>query len=291
MAHVDIQYKEIVEKILKEGHLHKNRTGIDTLSVFGTSVRLNLQEGFPILTTKKVFYRQAFHETIWMFIQGSSNCKYLKDNNTTIWAEWTCITDDNPDGTIGNLYGPVLRAYRKDRNNPNDTIDQLQRCIDMIKTNPNSRRIVMTAFDPRFVADEKLSFMENIEAGNGVLNPCHSNFIQFKVIDGKLHGYFLTRSNDLFLGAPFNYIQAALLVHMIAHVCELDVGEVIYNVADTHIYTNHIDVLKEQITREPYPLPKLVIKRKVTDINDFKFEDFELQDYNSHPALKADVAI
>lgn len=193
MSHVDIQYKEIVEKILKEGHLHKNRTGIDTLSVFGTSVRLNLQEGFPILTTKKVFYRQAFHETLWMFIQGSSDCTYLKDNNTTIWAEWSQYTDQYPNGTIGNVYGPVLRSFRLNREDPDNTIDQLQRCIDMIKTNPNSRRIVMTAFDPRFVADESLSFLENVEQGNGVLNPCHSNFIQFKVIDGKLHGYFVTR--------------------------------------------------------------------------------------------------
>lgn len=291
MTHIDIQYKNIVKDIIENGHIHKNRTGIDTLSVFGTSVRLNLQEGFPILTTKKVFYRQAFHETLWMFIQGSSDCKYLKDNNTTIWDEWICYDNDHPNGTIGNLYGPVLRAYRVNREDPNNTIDQLQRCIDLIKSNPNSRRIVMTAFDPRFVADEQLSFEDNVKAGNGVLNPCHSNFIQFKVIDGKLSGYFLTRSNDLFLGAPFNYIGAALLVHMVAHVCELDVGEIIYNAADTHIYVNHLDALKEQITRDPYPLPKLIIKRKVTDINDFKFEDFELQNYNSHPALKADVAI
>lgn len=199
MSHIDIQYKEIVEKILQEGHLHKNRTGIDTLSVFGTSVRLNLQEGFPILTTKKVFYRQAFHETLWMFIQGSSDCKYLKDNNTTIWAEWTCYDEDHPNGTIGNLYGPVLRAYRVNREDPSNTIDQLQRCIDLIKTNPNSRRIVMTAFDPRFVADEQLSFEDNVKTGNGVLNPCHSNFIQFKVTDGKLSGYFTQRSGDFFL--------------------------------------------------------------------------------------------
>jgi len=199
MNNVDKQYIDLVKNILEKGEPHADRTGVGTPSLFGTSLRFDLAEGFPILTTKKVFYRQAFHETFWMFIQGSSDCKYLKDNNTTIWAEWTCITDDNPDGTIGNLYGPVLRAYRKDRNNPNDTIDQLQRCIDMIKTNPNSRRIVMTAFDPRFVADEKLSFLENVEAGNGVLNPCHSNFIQFKVVNKKLSGYFTQRSGDLFL--------------------------------------------------------------------------------------------
>lgn len=488
MNNVDKQYIDLVKNILEKGEPHADRTGVGTLSLFGTSLRFDLSKGFPILTTKKVFYRQAFHETLWMFIQGSSDCTYLKDNNTTIWSEWTCyfgdyfdntrkrgwvknkplqkfqdydvlrgfpiagvskedvplaklwtsmmkrcylksahnyrfygakgifvdkrwhcvktfikdvkqlpnwklkknnwnlyeldkdyynsncyskdncvwlhtaennlyiddpieITDSEGNSeiylsfneaekytnipsstlnrwvskgisekcdlkyrkyvgyffkkikkegysfrilfhaTIGNLYGTVLRAYRINREDPNNTIDQLQRCIDMIKTNPNSRRIVMTAFDPRFVADEKLSFLENVEAGNGVLNPCHSNFIQFKVVNGKLSGYFLTRSNDVCLGAPFNYIQAALLIHMVAHVCDLEVGEVIYNVADTHIYTNHIDVLKEQITREPYPLPKLIIKRKVTDINDFKFEDFELQDYNSHPILKADVAI
>jgi thymidylate synthase len=156
--------------------------------------------GFPILTTKKVFYRQAFHETLWMFIQGSSDCTYLKDNNVTIWDEWcTSYSDKYPNGTIGNIYGTVLRSYRLDKEDPNNTIDQLQRCIDMIKNNPNSRRIVMTAFDPRFVADESLSFDENVKAGNGVLNPCHSNFIQFKVVGNKLSVYSVTRSNDFFL--------------------------------------------------------------------------------------------
>lgn len=193
MNTVDSQYLALAQNILNSGVGHKDRTGVGTKSLFGTSVRFDLSEGFPILTTKKVFYRQAFHETLWMFIQGSSDCSYLKENNTTIWAEWTQQTDDYPNGTIGNVYGPVLRSYRINREDPDNTIDQLQRCIDMIKTNPNSRRIVMTAFDPRFVADENLSFKENVEAGNGVLNPCHSNFIQFKVIDGKLSGYFVTR--------------------------------------------------------------------------------------------------
>jgi len=158
-----------------------------------------MSEGFPILTTKKVFYRQAFHETLWMFIQGSSDCAYLKDNKVSIWDEWLVKTPEFPEGTIGNIYGTVLRNYRIDKLDKNNTIDQLQSCIDMIKTNPNSRRIVMTAFDPRFVADETLSFKENVEKGNGVLNPCHSNFIQFKVTNNKLSAYFVQRSGDLFL--------------------------------------------------------------------------------------------
>lgn len=199
MNNVDKQYIDLVKNILEKGEPHADRTGVGTLSLFGTSLRFDLAEGFPILTTKKVFYRQAFHETLWMFIQGSSDCTYLKDNNTTIWSEWSQYTAEYPNGTIGNMYGTILRSYRLNREDPNNTIDQLQRCIDMIKTNPNSRRIVMTAFDPRFVADEKLSFLENVEAGNGVLNPCHSNFIQFKVVNKKLSGYFTQRSGDLFL--------------------------------------------------------------------------------------------
>jgi thymidylate synthase len=199
MNNVDVQYIKLVENILETGTNHSDRTGVGTLSLFGTSLRFNLSEGFPILTTKKVFYRQAFHETLWMFIQGSSDCTYLKDNNTTIWGAWTQYTDKYPNGTIGNMYGTVLRSYRLNKEDPDNIIDQLQRCVDMIKTNPNSRRIVMTAFDPRFVADENLSFSENVAVGNGVLNPCHSNFIQFKVVDGKLSGYFTQRSGDLFL--------------------------------------------------------------------------------------------
>ena len=199
MNNVDSQYISIVKEILEKGSLHQDRTGVGTLSLFGTSVKFDLSKGFPVLTTKKVFHRQAFHETLWMFIQGSTDCTYLKDNNTSIWDEWTCYTDEYPNGTIGNLYGPVLRAYRINREDPDNTVDQLQRCIDMIKTNPNSRRIVMTAFDPRFAADENLSFKENVEAGNGVLNPCHSNFIHFKVVNGKLSGHFTQRSGDFFL--------------------------------------------------------------------------------------------
>lgn len=171
-----------------------DRTGVGTYSVFGTTIRHKMSEGFPILTTKKVFYRQAIHETLWMFIQGSSDCTYLKDNKVNIWAQWLQNTPEYPNGTIGNIYGTVLRSFRVDREDPNNTIDQLERCIDLIKTDPNSRRIVMTAFDPRFVADAELTFKENVEAGNGVLNPCHSNFIQFKVTNNKLSAYFVQRS-------------------------------------------------------------------------------------------------
>jgi thymidylate synthase len=290
---IDSQYLAIAEEILNYGEDHADRTGVGTKSLFGVTIRHDLSTGFPLLTTKFVSFKSALHETLWMFIQGSSDCTYLKNNNVTIWNEWAVVNNDtNSNGTIGNLYGPILRSYRVDKNDPTQVIDQLQNCIDMIKNTPNSRRIVMTAFDPRFAAKENLTFEENVAAGNGVLNPCHSNFIQFKVTgDGKLNAYFLTRSNDWLLGAPFNLAAAGFLVHMIAHVCDLEPGMLVYNAVDAHIYNNHQDSIRLQLPRQEYASPRLLINRKVTDINEFTFEDFELVDYNYHPAIKAPVAI
>ena len=226
-----------------------------------------------------------------MFIQGSSDCTYLKENNVKIWNEWLVKTTQFPDGTIGNLYGPVLRSFRKNKDDAEDTIDQLQRCIDIIKTDPTSRRIRMISFDPRFTADANLTFEENVTNGNGVLSPCHSNFIQFNVSNGYLDMLTVQASADIFLGLPFNFVQAGLLLSMVAQVTNLKPREVIYNIANAHIYENHIDAIMTQVKNESYRLPVLKINPEKTNINDFVFSDFELIDYKNSGSIKASVAI
>ncbi len=276
------QYQDYLRHILKNGVEKSDRTGTGTKSVFAYQMRFNLQEGFPLVTTKKIHTKSIFHELLWI-ISGNTNIKYLQDNGVTIWDEWA---DEN--GDLGPVYGAQWRKwntyveagnefYGAQKYQDGVPLDQLAEAIETLKKNPDSRRIIVSAWNPPEIPNMKLP-------------PCHA-FFQFYVADGKLSCQLYQRSCDSFLGVPFNIASYALLVHMIAHVTELEVGEFIWTGGDCHIYLNHIEQVKLQLSREPYPLPQLLIKRKVASIDDFKFDDFEIVGYESHPAIKAPVAV
>lgn len=262
------QYIDLIKRVLDEGVQREDRTGTGTIGVFGHQMRFDLQEGFPLLTTKKLHLKSIIYELLW-FIMGDTNVKYLQDNGVRIWNEWA---DEN--GDLGPVYGHQWRSWPA---YDGTTIDQLGNVIEQIKKNPNSRRLLVSAWN---VA----------EVENMALPPCHTMF-QFYVANGKLSCMLYQRSADIFLGVPFNIASYALLTMMIAQVCGLQPGEFVHTLGDAHIYTNHLDQVKEQITREPYALPKMKINPDVKDINDFKYEDFELVDYQAHPHIKGIVAV
>lgn len=262
------QYIDLIKRVLDEGVQREDRTGTGTIGVFGHQMRFDLQEGFPLLTTKKLHLKSIIYELLW-FIMGDTNVKYLQDNGVRIWNEWA---DEN--GDLGPVYGHQWRSWPA---YDGTTIDQLGNVIEQIKKNPNSRRLLVSAWN---VA----------EVENMALPPCHTMF-QFYVANGKLSCMLYQRSADIFLGVPFNIASYALLTMMIAQVCGLQPGEFVHTLGDAHIYTNHLEQVKEQITREPYPLPKMKINPAVKDINDFKYEDFELVDYQAHPHIKGVVAV
>jgi thymidylate synthase len=262
------QYLDLLNDILENGVKKDDRTGTGTLSVFGRQLRFDLQKGFPLLTTKKLHIRSIIHELLW-FLSGDTNIKYLQENGVTIWDEWA---DEN--GDLGPVYGAQWRSWK---GADGQTIDQISEVIKQIKTNPNSRRLLVNAWNVAEIDKMKLP-------------PCHYAF-QFYVVDGKLSCMWQQRSVDTFLGLPFNIASYALLTHMIAQQCDLEVGELIFTGGDVHLYLNHIEQAKLQLTREPRPLPKLVIKRKPDSIFDYKFEDFEIVDYHPHPHIKAPVAV
>ena len=262
------QYLHYLQTIKDKGTHKEDRTGTGTKSIFGHQMRFNLSEGFPLVTTKKVFTKAIIHELLW-FISGDTNIKYLKDNGVTIWDEWA-----DASGDLGPVYGHQWRSWGTP---DGKTIDQLSEIIETLKNNPDSRRIIVSAWN---VAD--LSKM--------ALMPCHCLF-QFYVANGKLSCQLNQRSCDSFLGVPFNIASYALLTHMVAHVTGLELGEFIWVGGDCHIYNNHVDQVNEQLLRAPRALPKLVIKRKVNAIDDFKYEDFEFEGYDPHPAIKAPIAV
>lgn len=262
------QYHELLQHILDNGVKKEDRTGTGTISVFGYQMRFDLQEGFPLVTTKKVHLRSIIHELLW-FLQGDTNIKYLKDNGVSIWDEWA---DEN--GNLGPVYGHQWRSWP---GNDGATIDQITTVINQIKNNPDSRRMIVSAWN---VAD-----VENM-----ALPPCHSLF-QFYVADGKLSCQLYQRSADTFLGVPFNIASYALLTMMIAQVCGLQPGEFVHTFGDTHLYTNHLEQAELQLSREIRPLPTMKINPNVKDIFSFKFEDFELLNYDPHPHIKAPVAV
>lgn len=275
------QYLDLLEHILENGHQKGDRTGTGTISVFGYQMRFNLQEGFPLVTTKKLHIRSILHELLW-FLKGDTNIQYLKDNGVRIWDEWA-----TEDGDLGPLYGKQWVAWEK----PNgETINQIAEVIDTLKNNPNSRRMIVTAWNPADLPDESISPQENVKQGRMALATCHA-FFQFYVADGKLSCQLYQRSADTFLGVPFNIASYALLVHMIAQQCDLDVGEFVWTGGDVHLYNNTIEQAKTQIQREPFPLPKLVIKRKPASIFEYEFDDFEIVDYEAHPHIKATVSV
>ena len=262
------QYLALMRKILDEGTPKSDRTGTGTLSIFGHQMRFNLQEGFPLVTTKKCHLRSIIHELLW-FLKGDTNVKYLQDNKVTIWNEWA---DEN--GDLGPVYGKQWRAWGA---TDGRQIDQISQLIDQIKNDPDSRRMIVSAWNVG-------------ELDQRALAPCHA-FFQFYVANGKLSCQLYQRSCDVFLGLPFNIASYSLLVHMIAQQCELKVGDFVWTGGDTHLYSNHMEQAHLQLGRDPRVLPKLVIKRKPPTIFDYKFEDFEIVGYEPYPAIKAPVAV
>ena len=261
-------YLDYLQYILDNGTRKVDRTGTGTLSVFGYQMRFNLQEGFPLVTTKKVHTKSVIHELLW-FLSGDTNIKYLQDNGVRIWNEWA-----DSEGNLGPVYGKQWRAWET---NDGRLVDQIANVIQQIKTNPDSRRLLVNAWNVGEI--EKMG-----------LPPCHLLF-QFYVADGKLSCQLYQRSVDSFLGLPFNIASYALLTHLIAAQCDLDVGDFVWTGGDCHIYTNHFDQVHLQLTREPYPLPTLKLLRKPASIFDYKFEDIEIVNYQSHPLIKGVVAV
>ncbi|WLR59920.1 thymidylate synthase [Guptibacillus hwajinpoensis] len=261
-------YLQLCEEILHNGTKKSDRTGTGTVSVFGHQMRFDLQEGFPALTTKKLHLRSIIHELLW-FLNGDTNVKYLQDNGVRIWNEWA-----DEDGELGPVYGHQWRSWT---GADGSTVDQIAKVVEQIKTNPNSRRMIVTAWNPSEVDDMALP-------------PCHCLF-QFYVADGKLSCQLYQRSADVFLGVPFNIASYALLTMMMAQVCDLEPGEFIHTLGDAHIYNNHIEQVNLQLTREPRDLPKMKINPEVKSIFDFTFDDFELTDYNPHPHIKGEVSV
>lgn len=262
------QYHALLQHILDNGTEKTDRTGTGTKSVFGYQMRFNLSEGFPLVTTKKVHMRSIIHELLW-FLKGETNIAYLKENNVSIWDEWA-----DANGELGPVYGKQWRSWEGANG---VVIDQVKDLIEQIKKNPDSRRLIISAWN---VADlPKMALM-----------PCHTIF-QFYVADGKLSCQLYQRSADVFLGVPFNIASYALLTLMIAQVCDLQPGDFVHTFGDVHIYSNHMEQVKLQLSRTPFPLPTMKLNPEVKDIFEFKFEDFTLENYQSHPAIKAPVAV
>lgn len=276
------QYHELLKHIITNGYVKSDRTGTGTISVFGYQMRFDLNKGFPVVTTKKIHLKSIVHELIW-FLSGSTNIKYLQDNGVKIWDAWA-----TPEGELGPVYGEMWRSWPVGKFGA--TIDQIQSVIDEIKKNPDSRRLIVSGWNPSLLPDPSVSPSENAANGLQALPPCHTMF-QFYVIDGKLSCQLYQRSGDAFLGVPFNITSYALLTHMIAHVCGLGVGEFIHTLGDAHIYLNHIDQVNEQLKREPRALPELKMNPEITDIDSFKYEDIVIDDYESWPAIKGQVAV
>lgn len=261
-------YLDLLQDVLDNGTSKGDRTGTGTLSVFGRQLRFDLSEGFPLVTTKRIHLKSVVHELLW-FLRGDTNIHYLKEHGVRIWDEWA---DEN--GDLGPVYGSQWRAWETPDGR---VIDQIQQVVDGIKNNPNSRRHLVSAWNVAVIDEMKLP-------------PCHFVF-QFYVADGKLSCMLTMRSVDTFLGLPFNIASYALLTHMIAQQCGLEVGEFVWSGGDVHIYSNHLEQVKLQLTRDPFPLPKLNIVRKPDSIFDYTFEDFEFVDYEHHPGIKAPVAV
>lgn len=262
------QYHDLIKTVLEHGVKKEDRTGTGTISMFGYQMRYNLQEGFPLLTTKKLHTRSIFHELLW-FLKGETNIKYLHDNKVTIWDEWA---DEN--GNLGPVYGKQWRSWETADGR---TIDQITNVVEQIKKNPNSRRMLVVAFNPGDV--DKMA-----------LPPCHA-FFQFYVANGKLSCQLYQRSADIFLGVPFNIASYALLTHMIAQVCDLEVGDFVHTLGDAHLYLNHLEQANLQISRDFRPLPQLKLNPNVKNLFDFTYEDIEIVGYDPHPAIKAEVAV
>ncbi|MDR1494880.1 MAG: thymidylate synthase [Rickettsiales bacterium] len=257
------QYLDLLRSVLNNGSKKDDRTGVGTLSLFGTQTRYSLNEGLPMITTKKIHLKSIIYELLW-FLRGETNIGYLKEHGVKIWDEWA---DEN--GDLGPVYGKQWRNF--------DGVDQIVEVVNTLKTNPNSRRIIVSAWNPKEVNKMRLP-------------PCHTLF-QFFVIDNKLSCQLYQRSADCFLGVPFNVASYSLLTMMMAHVCDMQLGEFVHTMGDTHIYLNHLEQVKLQLEREPYPLPKMILNPDIRDIFAFDYKDFNLVDYKCHPSIKGEVAV
>ncbi len=273
------QYLDLLQTILDKGVQKGDRTGTGTKSIFGYQMRFDLSEGFPLVTTKKVHLKSIIYELLWL-ISGDTNIKYLHDHKVSIWDEWA-----DANGDLGPVYGAQWRNWN------NEGIDQIQNVIDSIKSNPNSRRHIVTAWNPSVLPDEhETDFSKNVAAGKAALPPCHA-FFQFYVADGRLSCQLYQRSADVFLGVPFNIASYSLLTMMMAQVCDLNPGDFVHTFGDVHIYNNHIDQVKLQLSREPRQLPTMRLNPQVKSLFDFTYEDFTLENYNPYDAIKAEVSI
>ncbi|SNC76402.1 thymidylate synthase [Marinobacter sp. es.048] len=276
-------YLDLMKDVVDNGFEKGDRTGVGTRSVFGRQIRFNLQEGFPLVTTKKVHLRSIIYELLW-FLRGSTDNTWLQERKVSIWNEWAL-----ENGDLGPIYGKQWRSWQC----PNgEVVDQISEVIEQIRTKPNSRRLIVSAWNPAELPDESIGPQDNVREGRMALAPCHCLF-QFYVADGKLSCQLYQRSADLFLGVPFNIASYALLTHMIAQQCDLDVGEFVHTFGDCHLYQNHLtdDIVFEQLKREPRAVPKLVIKRKPASIFEYELEDFEFEGYDPYPGIKAPIAI
>jgi len=275
------QYLDLLELILAQGAAKDDRTGTGTVGVFGHQMRFKLQEGFPLLTTKKLHWKSIAVELLW-FLRGDTNLAYLKEHGVRIWDEWA-----TEEGELGPLYG---KQWTKWATPDGREINQIAQVIEQIKTRPNSRRLIVSAWNPADLPDESMSPQANVQQGRMALAACHALF-QFQVMDGKLSCQLYQRSADVFLGVPFNIASYALLTHLIAQQCDLEVGDFVWTGGDVHLYRNTLAQAKLQREREPYPLPKLTILRKPDSIFDYTFDDFMIEDYQAHPHISAKVAV
>jgi thymidylate synthase len=273
-----VQYHELIKHVLENGTVKKDRTGTGTKSVFGYQMRFDLSEGFPMVTTKKLHLKSIVYELLW-FLKGDTNIKYLQKNGVRIWNEWA---DEN--GDLGPVYGYQWRNWN------GDEIDQISEIIETLKNNPDSRRMLVSAWNPSVLPDTGKSFSDNVANGKAALPPCHA-FFQFYVADGKLSCQLYQRSADIFLGVPFNIASYALFTMMMAQACGLEAGDFVHTFGDAHIYSNHQEQIELQLSRDPKPLPKMILNPDIKNIFDFTFDDFTLVDYEHHPHIKGTVAI
>ena len=293
MNNADLQYLKLLKSVMDQGSTKEDRTGTGTVSIFGAQMRFNLQEGFPLLTTKKVHMRSIVHELLW-FLKGDTNIKYLQENGVKIWDEWA-----TPEGDLGPVYGKQWRDFSPTGSPSGSGVDQISWVIDEIKRNPTSRRLIVSAWNPSVLPDISKSPDQNAAEGKMALPPCHCLF-QFYVhypqksgpsTRGRLSCQLYQRSADIFLGVPFNIASYSLLTHMMAQVCDLEVGDFVHTFGDLHLYSNHLQQALTQLSREPKTLPTLKLNPEVKDLFAYSYEDIEVCDYDPHPGIKAPIAV